>query len=78
MPLPNFDELPDGALIRKRTLLGSVVPVSNTTLWRMVRENRFPRPIPLSEDGRCPAWKVGDVRAWLAEREAAAKVGALQ
>jgi len=70
--------MPDGAYIREAQLVPSPkrpgipvpLPFSAPTLWRKVRELTFPAPVRLSE--RVTAWKVGDVRAWLAAQEAQA------
>ena len=45
-----------------RTRLG----ISHTTIWRMLRDKRFPEPIRLS--ARIKAWRVADIECWLAER----------
>lgn len=63
-----FDKLPDGAFVRQTQLLGSVLPFSGTTLWRLVKEGHFPTPAKLGAG--VTAWRVGAVRAWLREREA--------
>lgn len=62
--MQNFDTLPDSALIRMRQL-SEVLPVHKTTIWKRVKAGTFPEPIRFTE-GRCTAWKVGDVRRWLA------------
>lgn len=76
--IPNFDELPDSALVRQTQLVRdpkhptrpAVLPFSAATLWRKVREQSFPAPTKLS--AAISAWRVGDVRAWLrAQSEAA-------
>lgn len=59
-----FDKLPDSALIRQRDLIPGIVPVSGSTLWRRVKDGSFPSPVKLSENVK--AWRVGDVRVWLA------------
>ena len=72
-----FDHLPDSALLRETDLVRSPkrpnatapLPFSAATLWRMARAGTFPKPIKLSE--RVTAWKVGDVRAWMATQAAA-------
>ncbi len=64
-----IEHLPDDALVRKKSLL-ALVPVSPTTLWRMIRDGQFPKAVQLSDSGRCPAWRLGDVRRWLAARSA--------
>ena len=66
-----FDKLPDSAFVRQAQLLGSVLPFSGTTLWRMVKEAKFPSPVKLGAG--VTAWRVGAVRAWLREREASAQ-----
>ena len=68
----NFDTLPDSAFIRESQLVQSPkrpeaqapLPISAPTLWRKVKAGTFPKPIKLSD--RVTAWKVGDVRAWIA------------
>lgn len=70
--LPSFDALPDSAFIRESQLVQSPkrpgtpapLPFSGPTLWRKVKNQTFPAPVKLS--ARVTAWKVGDVRAWIA------------
>jgi predicted DNA-binding transcriptional regulator AlpA len=62
-----FDKLPDSAYVRQAQLLGTVLPFSGTTLWRMVKDGHFPSPAKLGAG--VTAWRVGAVRAWLHERE---------
>lgn len=57
--------LPETGFIRKSQLIPWILPVGNTTLWRMCKDGRFPAPIQLST--RLTVWRVEDVRAWLAE-----------
>lgn len=60
----NIDEMPDSGYLRERQLLAiGVLPFSKYTLWRKVREGKFPAPVKLSE--AITAWRVGDVRGWL-------------
>lgn len=66
----HFDSLPDAALIRQRQLLIGILPFSGATLWRRVKSGDFPKPIKLNE-GNVTAWRVGDVREWLAAQGAA-------
>lgn len=40
-----------------------LMPVSYATLWRWVKEGKFPAPIRLS--GRVTAWEVEKVEAWI-------------
>jgi predicted DNA-binding transcriptional regulator AlpA len=39
-----------------------LLPISRTTLWRWIRQKRFPRPLKLSPG--VTAWKASDVLAW--------------
>ena len=68
-----FDALPDSAFIReaqlvqspKRPGVAAPLPFSAATFWRMVRQGKF-RPYKLSE--RVTAFKVAEIRAWMAEQ----------
>jgi prophage regulatory protein len=60
----NFNDLPDVALIQIRALLQyKVVPFSATTIWRLAKSGKFPRPIKVSSG--VTAWKIGDIRKYL-------------
>lgn len=60
----SFDALPNGGFIRAAQLLSpGPLPFSSATLWRMVKEQRFPPPVKLSPG--VTAWSVGTVRRWL-------------
>lgn len=73
-----FDAMPDGGYVReaqlvpspKRPGIAAPLPFSAPTLWRKVREGTFCKPYKLSS--RVTAFKVGEVRAWLAAQEAQA------
>jgi predicted DNA-binding transcriptional regulator AlpA len=74
--LANFDVLPDSAFIRESQLVQrplkdtlAPLPFSAPTLWRKVKEGTFPKPVKLS--AKVTAWKVGEVRAWMAAQAAA-------
>ena len=62
--------LPEIGFVRLPTVL-AYVGLGKSTLWAMVRDKDFPAPIRLSE--RNVGWNVGDVRAWIAGRIAAAQ-----
>jgi prophage regulatory protein len=67
----DFDALPDCAFVRESDLVrrphrpakAAPLPFSGPTLWRRVKEGRFPKPYKLSK--RVTAWRVGEVRKWL-------------
>lgn len=58
----DLDKLSPRALITKRQIRASVYPVSEPTLWRRIKEGKFPQPV---ESGGMAFWRVGDVNAWL-------------
>ena len=66
-----FDETPDSGYLRERQLIGDwrdpnsprLLPISHATLWRMVKEKRFPAPYKLGPN--TTAWKCDDVRRFL-------------
>ena len=61
------DESGDLQVLSRREVAG-ILDISVQTLWRMVRDGRFPRPFRVSP-GRV-GWRARTVRAWIADREA--------
>ncbi|MES2151467.1 MAG: AlpA family phage regulatory protein [Pseudomonadota bacterium] len=43
------------------------LPVSPATVWRWVREGRFPKPFKLSD--RVTVWNISDVDAFVARQD---------
>lgn len=66
----DFPNLPDCALVRVRQL-APVVGVSAMSIWRYVKDDKFPKPIKVSAN--VTAWRWGDVRAWLDARASGAQ-----
>ena len=74
--VPTFESLPDSAFLRERDLVKHprrpgvpvLFPFSAATLWRKVAAEEFPKPTKLG--ARISAWKVADVRAWMAQQQA--------
>ena len=71
---PDSSNLTLSAFVRESALIGSrragtkgILPFSSPTLWRMVKDGRFPKPVKLGE--RITAWRVEDVRAWMDSRK---------
>jgi predicted DNA-binding transcriptional regulator AlpA len=58
----NAVELPASGFVRE-SQLSKFVPFSSSTLWRRVKEGKFPAPVKLSE--RVTAWRCADVHAWM-------------
>jgi predicted DNA-binding transcriptional regulator AlpA len=65
---------PENQLIRigqmAETMLGNP---SNSTIYRWIRNEKFPHPIKLSSC--CSAWKVSEVQTWIDSRERGARMG---
>jgi len=49
-----------------------LVPISDTTVWRMERRGEFPRRIRVSP--RRVAWRRSEIEAWLEQRQRASLV----
>lgn len=70
-----FETLSDSAYIRERDLVAhprrqgvvGLLPFSASTLWRKVSAGEFPKPQKLG--AKISAWKVADIRAWMAQRQ---------
>ena len=61
---------PDGGDLRSLRLVNakevlSIVPISAPTLWRWIRQERFPKPIGRSRGRRY--WRACDIAQWLSE-----------
>ncbi len=61
--------LPATGYLRQSQLIPVIVPFSSATLWRKCKSGEFPKPVKLSE--RVTAWRVEDIREWMAARKAA-------
>lgn len=59
----NNQALPAIGFIRQAQLVPAIVPFSNATLWRKVKDGTFPAPVKLSP--RVTAWDVQKVREWI-------------
>lgn len=53
---------PNNGFLREKALL-QFIPVSRTTLWTWVREEKFPKPIKLSP--KTTVWKSEEVLNWI-------------
>jgi predicted DNA-binding transcriptional regulator AlpA len=56
-----------GRLLSKREVCAALGDISDDTLDRLVKSERFPRPLRV---GRSPKWTDGDVAAFIAARDA--------
>lgn len=70
MPSPIPLALPEVGFIRQAQLIPAIVPFSNATLWRKVKDGSFPAPVKLSP--RVTAWDVRKIREWIETRQSEA------
>jgi predicted DNA-binding transcriptional regulator AlpA len=56
------NSLPSTGFLRLPQVL-EFIPISKSTLWLMVRENRFPRPVKLGP--RTTVWKAEELREYI-------------
>ena len=67
----NFESLPASGFVResqlvqnpKRPIPNPLLPFSSSTLWREVRNKKFPAPVKLTKG--VTAWRVSDIRGYL-------------
>lgn len=52
--------------VRARAGKVGIIPISSASVWRKVKEGTFPAPVKISAN--VTAWRVEDVRAWLASK----------
>jgi predicted DNA-binding transcriptional regulator AlpA len=75
-----FDHLPDSAFVSEAQLVKrhkndpqpTLLPFSRATLWREIKQQKFPAPkkISLKRNG----WELGEVRTWSKNPEAYARL----
>ena len=61
-----LDSSSDATVLLRESGLRDRIKLSHSTIWRLVRARKFPRPIQLSE--RAKGWRLADIETWLAER----------
>jgi len=61
-----MNDFPVVGLLRLPQVL-ELIPVSKSTWWLGVKENRFPQPVKLGP--RTTAWRVEDIRALIESPE---------
>ncbi|REG57613.1 CP4-57 regulatory protein AlpA [Paraburkholderia sp. BL6669N2] len=55
-------ELPLTGLVRRAQFKG-VIPLSDTTIWKMVKQGRFPQPLKVSPSLRL--WNAPALHEWM-------------
>ena len=69
-----FDQTPDCAYLRTWQLIGckkkpnhpKLVPICRATLWRWVKQEKFPAPQQIGSN--TTVWLCGDIRKWLEQK----------
>jgi predicted DNA-binding transcriptional regulator AlpA len=52
----------DYGFLRIKDIAGLIVPVGKATLWRWIKQGKFPKPMKLN--GTVTVWCAADVKAW--------------
>ncbi len=68
IPKTGFVRLSQIARNPKKPDAPAPVPVSPVTIWRWVKDGKFPAPVKLS--GNVTAWRAEEIRAWLDQQPA--------
>jgi len=42
--------------------------LSRTTIWRLVKAKKFPKPVPITDDGYAVGWVESEVEDWIQAR----------
>lgn len=63
-------QLPEDGLIRYQELKENIVTVSRSTLWKWMRQGKFPPSVNVG--GHYVAWRAKDIRNWLDSLEPSA------
>lgn len=61
---PDYSSLPAEAFLRLPNVL-TLVGLSRASVYAKIAEHRFPSPIKLG--AHASRWRMGDIRAWLAD-----------
>lgn len=56
------NDVPQGGLVR-RSQFKEAIPLGDTTIWKMVKDGRFPQPLRVSPSLRL--WRAEDIREWM-------------
>ena len=48
----------------------AVTGLSRSTLYSEISKGAFPKPVPLTDDGRAVGWSSAEIDAWVASRVA--------
>ncbi len=57
----------------RRTKVEELTGLSRSTIYKMQAEGKFPKAIPLDDNGRIVAWPSDQVNQWIEDKIKAAK-----
>ena len=63
--MDNQTTLPETGFVRLSTIL-KIFPVSKSTWWAGIKDERFPKPVKLSTN--ITAWRVEDIRDLISKK----------
>ncbi len=49
--------------------------LSRSTLYELIQQGKFPKPIPLADSGKAVGWIDDEVNDWISERIRSARSG---
>jgi prophage regulatory protein len=58
---------PDRITLLRKPAVRQRVPLSDTTLWRRVKDGTFPKPVRISTNA--VAWRETDIDDWIAKQK---------
>ena len=68
------ESYPPKPLIHRKKGVIALTGLSGTTIWRLTRRGKFPKPVRLSAGA--VGWLDSEIQGWLAERAAARETSA--
>lgn len=63
------------AVLLKRPEVRQRTTLSDSTLYRLMEQGDFPRPVRVNPNGRAVAWIESEVHAWIEQRIEASRSG---
>tara|TARA_R110000796_G_scaffold252464_1_gene386935 strand:- start:7895 stop:8116 length:222 start_codon:yes stop_codon:yes gene_type:complete len=64
----------DMAILLKRPEVRKRTTLSDSSLYRLIENGEFPRPIQLNPNGRAVAWLENEVETWIEQRIEASRL----
>lgn len=75
--MPEINDIKSGVILKAKLLrikdLTSALGLSRSHIYKLSKEGKFPKPIPIVEGGVAVGWLAEEIQDWLDERIAARK-----